>query len=101
MNVPKTAKTFGEYSKVEIGDKVRSFLACVQQRDIVFDVYQKGSRKRETRGRRGKKDVVRLSIIKENTPIYRKFENVLKLDDNETELFSPIADTLSGLFRNQ
>ena len=69
MNAPKTAKTFGEYSKVEIGDKVHSLLACVQQLHIVLDVYQKGSRKRETWEEHGKKDDGRLSIkelFKEN-----------------------------------
>ena len=35
------------------------------------------------------------------TRFYRKFAKVLKLDDNKTELFNLIADTLSGLFRNQ
>ena len=29
MNSLKTVKTFGGYSKVEIGDKVHSLLACV------------------------------------------------------------------------
>ena len=33
--------------------------------------------------------------------MYRKFAKVLKLDDNKTELFNIIADTMSGLFENQ
>ena len=100
VNAPKTAKTFGEYGKVEIGDKVHSLLSCVEQLVTGFDIYQKGSRKRQIRERRGKNDGVRLSI-KETTPIYRKFTNVLKLDDNKIELCNLIAVTLSGLFRNQ
>ena len=100
MNAPKTTKTSGEYSKVELGDKVHFLITCVQQLDIVFDVYLKGSCKRGTWEGHGKKDSVKLSI-KENTPIYRKFAKVLKLNDNKTELFNLIADTLSGLFRNQ
>ena len=100
MNAPKTAKTCGEYNKTKIGDKACFLLACVEQLDIVFDAYQKGSCKRETREGHGKKDSVRLSI-KENTTIYRKFAKVLKLDDNQTELFNLITDTLSGLFRRQ
>ena len=100
INATKTANTFGEYSTLETGDKVQSLLSCVQQLDIVFDVYQRGSRKKEMRERRGKKDGVRLSI-KENTPINRKFAKVLKLDDNKTELLNLIAVTMSGLFRNQ
>ena len=100
MNVPKTAKKFGEYNKVEIGDKARSFLVCVQQLIIVLDIYQRRSRKRVTREGCGKKDGVRLSF-KGNTPIYRKFAKVLKLDHYETELFNLIADTLPGLVRKQ
>ena len=100
MNALKSVKTFGEYSKVEIGDKMRSLLAFLQQLHIVFDVYQKKSRKRETREGLGKKGGVRLSI-KENTPIKKIFAKGLKLDDNKTELLNLIADTPSGLFRNQ
>ena len=51
MNAFKTAKTFREYSKVKVGDKVHSFLDCEHQLDIVFDVYQKGSRKKRKVGR--------------------------------------------------
>ena len=98
MNAPKTAKTFAEYSKVKIGGKECSLLACVQDLDIMFDVCQKGSDKRVTREGQGKKDGVRLSI-KENTSFYRKSAKLLKRDDNKTELFNLIADPLSGLFR--
>ena len=104
MNVsrkgPKTVKTFGEYGKVETGDKAHSLLSCVQQLGTVFDFYQKGSRKRQMWEGRSKKDGVRLSI-KKITSICRKFANVLKLDDNKIELCNLIADTLSGLLRNQ
>ena len=67
--VDGAAMTFGEFSKVELGDKVSSLLACAQQLGMVFNVYQKGFHKRETREGRDKKDGVRLSI-KENTPIH-------------------------------
>lgn len=72
----------------------------MQQLDIVFDVYEKGSRKREMQEGCGKKDGVRLSI-KENKLIFGKSPKVLKLNNNKTELFELITDTLYGLFRNQ
>ena len=87
---------------------MHSLLTCVQQLYIVFDVYQKGSRKKETREGRGKKDSVSPSI-NENTPTYR-IAKALKTDDNktglfnltaDTQLFNLTADTQSGLFRNQ
>ena len=49
-NAFKTAKTFRQYSKIKVGDKVHSFLDCVHQLDIIFDVYQKGSRKKRKVG---------------------------------------------------
>ena len=100
MNAPKTMKTFAGYSKVEIGDKVHFLPVCEQQLDIVFDVYQKQSRKRETWEGFDRKDGVRLSI-KKKTAIYTKFAKVLKFDDNKTELSNLIVKALSGLFRNQ
>ena len=48
MNALKIETTFGEYSTVEIGDKVRFLPACVQQLDKMFDVYQKISKGAET-----------------------------------------------------
>ena len=84
MNAHKTAKTFREYSKAKTRDNICSLLARVQQLDIVFDVYQKWSHKREVAEGHGKKDGARLSI-KENTSIYRKLAKVLQLDDNKTD----------------
>ena len=54
--------------------------------------------KRNTEGH-DKKDGVMLSF-KENTLIYRKFAKVLKLNNNKTEHFNLIADTLLALFKN-
>ena len=50
---------------------------------MVWDLFQKGKHTRE------------------NTPVYQRFGKVLKLANNKTELFKVIADTMSGLFRNQ
>ena len=61
--------------------------------DIVFDVYRKASRKRDTREGMGKNEGLRISI-KENTPVYGKFHQVLEVSENKTELFSLVADTL-------
>ena len=51
---------------------MRSLPDYVQQLDVVFDFYQKWSRKNKTREGFCKKDGARLSI-KEKTPINRKF----------------------------
>ena len=99
MTKPKTSKTFGEYVKSEIGDKIKSRIGKVEQLDLVFDVYKKGSRKRETRENRSKEGGIHISI-KDNTPIYRNFAKVLKVDQNKTELFELIAQSLVTEFNN-
>ena len=55
--------------------------------DIVFDVYRKTSRKRETGEGKGEKEGVKISI-KKNTPVYRKFNHVLEVSENKAELFN-------------
>ena len=68
--------------------------------DIVFDIYRKASRKRETREGRGKNEGVRISINK-NNPVYRTFDQVLEASKNKTELFSLVADTLVDNFQHK
>ena len=68
--------------------------------DIVFDIYRKASRKRETREGRGKNEGVRISINK-NNPVYRTFNQVLEASKNKTELFSLVADTLVDNFQHK
>ena len=67
---------------------------------IVFDVYRKTSRKRETREGRGKNEGVRISINK-NNPVNRTFNQVLEASKNKTELFSLVADTLVENFKHK
>ena len=70
----------------------------VERVDIVFDVYRKASRKGETREGRGKNEGVRISI-KKYTSVYRKFNQVLEVSENKTELFSLVADNLVENFQ--
>ena len=41
MTKPKFSKTFGEYIKVEIGEKISFRIDKVKQLDVIFDVYKK------------------------------------------------------------
>ena len=100
INNPQTSKTFGEYCGIEISEKVERIDNSVERVDIVFDVYRKASRKRETREGRGKDKGVRISI-KKNTPVYRKFNQVLEVPENKTELFSLVANTLVENFQHK
>ena len=98
MNALNLAKICNVYSKTEIEDKVQSMQDSVISLDIIFDLFQKVSQKRETCEDRGKNDGVRLSI-KENNPIYRNFAKMLKADGNKTELFSRTMTELSKINR--
>ena len=93
MNAPKLAKTYGEYAETEVCNKVKALANKCERVDIVFDIYKNCSRKRETCEGRGKNDGVRVSIRK-NTPVFRKFNQVMAINENKTELFTLIADTL-------
>ena len=81
--LPKKSKTFGSYCNNEIGSKIKDMAEMVDRVDIVFDVYRTDSRKRETRDGRGKGkgEGVRISVQKD-TPIYKKFDQVLSVDAN-------------------
>ena len=99
MNAPKLARTYGEYAEMEVCSKVKAMANKCERVDIVFDVYKSCSRKRETRDGRGQNDGVRVSIHK-NTPLFRKCRKVMAIDDNKTELFTLIADTLVEVCRD-
>ena len=45
MNNLRTSKTFGEYCRIEISEKVERIANKVERVDIVFDVYRESSRK--------------------------------------------------------
>ena len=91
MNQPRQSKTFGDYCKIELGENLKKIADRVEELDLVFDVYTSDSLKTETRENRGKG--VRASV-KESTSIYSDFKNFLRHDDNKTELFQLIAQSI-------
>ena len=66
----------------------------------MFGVYRKAPRKRETREGRGQNEGVKIGI-KRNTSVYRKFNQVLEVSENKTELFSLVAHTLVESFQHK
>ena len=67
----------------------------VKRIDIVFDVYSHHSLKLLTREKRG---VASRLHITANTKIPANWQELLRVDENKTELFQFLADTdLSGL----
>ena len=96
VNAPKTAKTFGEYGKVGIA--LFANLCATTWHSVCY--FSEGVSQKRNPGRAWQENFVSLSI-KENTPTYRKFAKILKLDDNNIELCNHIADTLPGILKNQ
>ena len=96
MNTPKVSSTFGEYCEEEIGRKIKSLAESVARVDVVFDIYRENSRKREIREVCGKNEGVRIAV-KKDTPIYRRFNQILAVDENKTELNLLIADTVVSI----
>ena len=66
--------------------------------DIVFDGYNKKTRKRQTRTKRGKKGSFRIVLTKD-TPVHKNAEQVMSVDENKTDLFFMITDTVNGDFK--
>ena len=87
INNPRTSRTFGEYCGIEISERAERIANTVERVDIVFDVYRKALRKLETREGREKNEGIRISI-KKNTPVYRKFNQVLEVSENKTTIQS-------------
>ena len=82
MNNPRMSKTFGEYCGIEISEIVEKIANTAERVGIVFDTYRKVSRKREAREGKGKNEGTRISI-KKNTPVYRKFNQILEVSENK------------------
>ena len=66
----------------------------VQNPHAIFDVYHSRYLKKEIHQARDKKNGVRPSMQK-NTPIYKNFAKVLKVDVNKTKLFNLMTNTVT------
>lgn len=97
MNPPRLSKTYGEYCETELRDKIKPLMVKSKRVDVVFDVYTPSSLKRETREKRRKGEGVRI-VIKGTTPVYKKFQHVMAIDENKTELFALIAERIVNAF---
>ena len=101
MNVTDiTSKTFGDYCNTQITNKIKQLAQNVSRLDVVFDVYKKTTLKQDTRDGRGKSDGIRIPV-RNDTPIQPKiFSKCLKIDENKTELFTMISDSISSMTSN-
>ena len=97
---PKKSKTHGEYCETELRDKMAENISSSSRVDTVFDIYKKDTRKRETEKKRGKKSSVARIIISKDTPVCKNSADVMAVDENKTELFRMIADSLVESYKD-
>ena len=88
---PRTTKTFEDYAREDILPKIKFYGATYKRVDVVFDVYKKSTLKGEARMRRGQGMRRRVTGTSKNPTNWRSF---LRDDDNTTELFQFLADTI-------
>ena len=93
MNAPKISKTYGEYADVEFIRSLNGVVKNASRFGCVFDVYKKNSIKSITRENRG--TGVRISVRKDTT-IFKNFSKFMRDDDNKTELFQILADSMAS-----
>ena len=80
MNPPTTSNTYGEYCDTEQKAKVWRIADSLQRMDILFDLHQQNTIKSDARDSRGKG--IKFSVW-QDTPVYKKFEDFKRCDDNE------------------
>lgn len=88
---PTKGSTFESYAKDEVLSKVQKHMQKYKQAHIVFDVYRTDSMKAQTRQKRGT-GVRRRVISTAKTP--GNWASFLRNDQNKTELFAYLADTI-------
>ena len=87
INPPRYSKTYGEYCEKELTGKIKTNAADGEHADPVFDMYKKSPREQETRELSRNGDDVRI-LVKASTQVYPKFNQILAVDSNKTELFN-------------
>ena len=88
---PRTSKTFEDYAREDILPKIKFYGATYKRVDVVFDVYKKSTLKGEARMIRGQGMRRRVTGTPKTPTNWRSF---LRDDDNKTELFQFLADTI-------
>ena len=95
MLPPRKSTTFGDYCRHEFFSKLHSKIkqSSLERIDVVFNVYREKSIKALTRGKRGTGARKRVT---DKTPITRKWQNFLRVNENKLELFRHIAGICSA-----
>ena len=91
MHSSTVSKTYGQYCEQELAVKIKNLASTALRVDVVFDVYQKVSIKRETRESRG--SGIRVSV-RPDTPLIKNTRGTkafLQNDDNKTRVLCVVC----------
>ena len=91
---PKPPQTYGDYCSLELAGKFLQMAKYVKRLDVVFDVYHKIRRKRNTRDLRARDNTGMRVSVRPDSQVYSNFRSFLRNDVNKTELFCLLADVL-------
>ena len=97
INQPKTSATFEKYCSKEIPQQVRWMAHGVSRLDFVFATYIADSLKSQTRESR--KKGIRI-VVRKRAPICKKFQDFMRNDQNKSELFMMLAESLTTMESN-
>jgi len=89
---PSVVQNFQQYATEIFLPYVMQLINNVQRLDIVFDVYHPDSLKLATREKRGHGIRRRVAA---NLSVPKNWQDFLRVDENKTELFSFLAETLT------
>jgi len=89
-----TVKTFEEYAQNIFLPHVSKRLGDSERVDVVFDRYVDGSLKSDTRKSRGSGQKV---VVTASTTIPKIFSQFLMVDENKSQLFHYLAETVSEM----
>ena len=93
---PKPSQTYGDYCSLELAGKFLKMAKYVKRLDVVFDVYHKITRKRNTRYLRAHDNTGMRVSVPPDSQVYSNFRSFLRNDENKTELFCLLADVLTS-----
>ena len=91
---PKSSQTYGDYCSLALAGKFLQMAKYVKRLDVVFDVYHKITRKRNTRDLRARDNTGMRVSVHPDSQVYSNSRSFLCNDENKTELFCLLADVL-------
>ena len=92
--LPKTSKTFEEYSVQDVIPKIQIYSLNFMRTDIDFDVYWTSSQKAETKSKRDNGDQCQ---VVEKIKLPPNWKSFLRDNNNKSELFGFLADKIVTL----